>query len=112
LCCAVLCCAVLCCAVLCCVCSEFSEAVELMTSCGVPAPPANPELVKSGVTMVCVQWQRPQGSPREDDIGYVLEMEEMGSVSGNVYTHTHTHSTTPTQPKHHHRHTHTRRAHL
>ncbi|XP_076138396.1 fibronectin type-III domain-containing protein 3A isoform X2 [Alosa pseudoharengus] len=62
--------------------SEFSEAVELMTSCGVPAPPVSPELVQAGVTWLCLQWQRPQGSPREDEIGYVLEMEEQGSGYG------------------------------
>lgn len=70
--------------------SEFSEVVHIMTSCSVPAPPLNPELVQSGVTWLCIRWQRPAGSPKEDDIGYVLEMEEQGSVS--PYTHLHRHS--------------------
>lgn len=62
-------------------CSEFSEVVHIMTSCSVPAPPLSPELVQPGVTWLCLRWNRPVGSPKEDDIGYVLEMEEEGSVS-------------------------------
>lgn len=61
--------------------SGFSEAVHIMTSCSVPAPPLSPELIQSGVTWICVRWHRPAGSPKEDEIGYVLEMEEEGSVS-------------------------------
>lgn len=60
--------------------SEFSEVVDLFTSCSVPLPPLPPELVRAGVTWLCLQWQRPTGSPKEDDIYYVLEMEEEGSV--------------------------------
>ncbi|KAM3874865.1 fibronectin type-III domain-containing protein 3A [Diretmus argenteus] len=62
--------------------SEFSEAVDLFTSCSVPLPPLPPELVKAGVTWLFLQWQRPTGSPKEDDIYYVLEMEEEGSGYG------------------------------
>ncbi|XP_056138973.1 fibronectin type-III domain-containing protein 3A isoform X2 [Lampris incognitus] len=62
--------------------SEFSEVVDLFTSCSVPSPPLPPELAKAGVTWLCVQWQRPTGSPKEDDIYYVLEMEEEGSGYG------------------------------
>ncbi|KAM4628363.1 fibronectin type-III domain-containing protein 3A isoform 1-T8 [Polymixia lowei] len=62
--------------------SEFSEVVDLFTSCSVPSPPLPPELVKAGVTWLCVQWQRPTGSPKEDDIYYILEMEEEGSGYG------------------------------
>uniref|UniRef100_A0A672RNP1 Fibronectin type III domain containing 3A n=1 Tax=Sinocyclocheilus grahami TaxID=75366 RepID=A0A672RNP1_SINGR len=61
--------------------SEFSDVVHIMTSCSVPAPPLSPELVQSGVTWLCVRWHRPAGSPKEDEISYVLEMEEEGSVS-------------------------------
>lgn len=61
--------------------SEFSEVVHIMTSCSVPAPPLSPELIQSGVTWLCVRWYRPAGSPKEDEISYVLEMEEEGSVS-------------------------------
>uniref|UniRef100_A0AAY4D632 Fibronectin type-III domain-containing protein 3A n=1 Tax=Denticeps clupeoides TaxID=299321 RepID=A0AAY4D632_9TELE len=62
--------------------SEYSEVVDLFTSCSVPATPASPELLKAGVTWLSLQWQRPAGSPKEDDIGYVLEMEEDGSGYG------------------------------
>uniref|UniRef100_A0A671MN15 Fibronectin type-III domain-containing protein 3a-like n=1 Tax=Sinocyclocheilus anshuiensis TaxID=1608454 RepID=A0A671MN15_9TELE len=61
--------------------SEFSDVVHIMTSCSVPAPPLSPELIQSGVTWLCVRWHRPAGSPKEDEISYVLEMEEEGSVS-------------------------------
>uniref|UniRef100_A0A8C1MVJ4 Fibronectin type-III domain-containing protein 3A n=1 Tax=Cyprinus carpio TaxID=7962 RepID=A0A8C1MVJ4_CYPCA len=62
--------------------SEFSEVVHIMTSCSVPAPPLSPELIQSGVTWLCVRWYRPAGSPKEDEISYVLEMEEEGSGYG------------------------------
>lgn len=61
-------------------CSEFSEPVDMLTSCSVPAPPKSPELLQAGVTWLSLQWNRPESSPKEDDIGYVLEMEEEGSV--------------------------------
>ncbi|TNN01159.1 fibronectin type-III domain-containing protein 3A isoform X3 [Takifugu flavidus] len=58
--------------------SEFSEVVDLFTSCSVPLPPFPPELEKAGVTWLCLKWQRPTSSPKEDDIYYILEMEEEG----------------------------------
>lgn len=63
-----------------CVFSEFSEVVDLFTSCSVPLQPFPPELEKAGVTWLCLKWQRPTSSPKEDDIYYILEMEEEGSV--------------------------------
>lgn len=63
-----------------CVSSEFSEVVDLFTSCSVPLPPFPPELEKAGVTWLCLKWQRPSSSPKEDDIYYILEMEEEGLV--------------------------------
>ncbi|XP_045929385.1 fibronectin type-III domain-containing protein 3A [Micropterus dolomieu] len=62
--------------------SEFSEVVDLFTSCSVPLPPFPPELEMTGVTWLCVKWQRPASSPKEDDIYYILEMEEEGSGYG------------------------------
>uniref|UniRef100_A0A6Q2XXE0 Fibronectin type-III domain-containing protein n=1 Tax=Esox lucius TaxID=8010 RepID=A0A6Q2XXE0_ESOLU len=56
--------------------SEFSEVVDLYTSCSVPSPPLPPELVKAGVTWLCLTWQRPSASPKEDDIYYTLEMDD------------------------------------
>ncbi|XP_061575736.1 fibronectin type-III domain-containing protein 3A isoform X1 [Cololabis saira] len=58
--------------------SEFSEVVDLFTSCSVPLPPFPPELEMAGVTWLCLKWQRPSSSPKEDDIYYILEMEEEG----------------------------------
>lgn len=60
--------------------SEFSEVVDLFTSYSVPLPPFPPELEMAGVTWLCLKWQRPSSSPKEDDISYILEMEEEGSV--------------------------------
>lgn len=60
--------------------SEFSEVVDLFTSCSVPLPPFPPELEMTGVTWLCLKWLRPTSSPKEDDIYYILEMEEEGSV--------------------------------
>ncbi|CAK6957957.1 fibronectin type-III domain-containing protein 3A isoform X1 [Scomber scombrus] len=62
--------------------SEFSEVVDLFTSCSVPLPPFPPELEMPGVTWLCLKWQRPTSSPKEDEIFYVLEMEEEGSGYG------------------------------
>uniref|UniRef100_A0A8C3G709 Fibronectin type-III domain-containing protein 3A n=1 Tax=Cyclopterus lumpus TaxID=8103 RepID=A0A8C3G709_CYCLU len=62
--------------------SEFSEVVDLFTSCSVPLPPFPPELEMAGVTWLCMKWQRPTSSPKEDDIYYILEMEEEGSGYG------------------------------
>ncbi|XP_061536787.1 LOW QUALITY PROTEIN: fibronectin type-III domain-containing protein 3A [Phycodurus eques] len=62
--------------------SEFSESVELFTSCSVPLPPFPPELVMVGVTWLCLKWHRPSSSPKEDDVCYILEMEEEGSGYG------------------------------
>lgn len=68
-----------------CVSSEFSEVVDLFTSCSVPLPPFPPELEKAGVTWLCLKWQRPTSSPKEDDIYYILEMEEEGLVGSIVF---------------------------
>uniref|UniRef100_A0A8C6LGS8 Fibronectin type III domain containing 3A n=1 Tax=Nothobranchius furzeri TaxID=105023 RepID=A0A8C6LGS8_NOTFU len=62
--------------------SEFSEVVDLFTSCSVPLPPFPPELEMAGVTWLCLKWQRPSSSPKEDDIYYILEMEEEDSGYG------------------------------
>ncbi|KAJ8368605.1 hypothetical protein SKAU_G00086330 [Synaphobranchus kaupii] len=62
--------------------SGFSEAVDLFTSGSVPAAPLSPELVQAGVTWLCLRWQRPASSPAEDDIFYILDVEEEGSGYG------------------------------
>uniref|UniRef100_A0A7N9AX27 Fibronectin type-III domain-containing protein 3A n=1 Tax=Mastacembelus armatus TaxID=205130 RepID=A0A7N9AX27_9TELE len=60
----------------------FSEVVDLFTSGSVPLAPFPPELEMAGVTWLCLKWQRPTSSPKEDDIYYILEMEEEGSGYG------------------------------
>ncbi|XP_058269297.1 fibronectin type-III domain-containing protein 3a isoform X1 [Hemibagrus wyckioides] len=62
--------------------SEFSESVDMLTSCSVPAPPKSPELIQAGVNWLSLRWNRPESSPKEDDISYILEMEEEGSGYG------------------------------
>ncbi|XP_051934324.1 fibronectin type-III domain-containing protein 3A isoform X4 [Hippocampus zosterae] len=62
--------------------SEFSESVELFTSCSVPSSPLPPDLEMAGVTWLRIKWLRPSSSPKEDDVCYVLEMEEEGSGYG------------------------------
>ncbi|XP_015197385.2 fibronectin type-III domain-containing protein 3A isoform X3 [Lepisosteus oculatus] len=62
--------------------SGFSEAIDFYTSGSVPATPASPELIKAGVTWLYLQWRRPLGGPSEDDISYILEMEEESSGYG------------------------------
>uniref|UniRef100_A0A8C6NR05 Fibronectin type-III domain-containing protein 3A n=1 Tax=Nothobranchius furzeri TaxID=105023 RepID=A0A8C6NR05_NOTFU len=59
-----------------------NEVVDLFTSCSVPLPPFPPELEMAGVTWLCLKWQRPSSSPKEDDIYYILEMEEEDSGYG------------------------------
>ncbi|KAL4647725.1 fibronectin type-III domain-containing protein 3A isoform X1 [Arapaima gigas] len=62
--------------------SSFSEAVDLFTSEGVPAPPLSPELVNTGSSWLSLQWQRSAAPPSGDGIFYILEMEEEGMGSG------------------------------
>ncbi|MGH0146930.1 UNVERIFIED_CONTAM: hypothetical protein FKN15_052534 [Acipenser sinensis] len=62
--------------------SNFSEAIDFYTSGSVPPPPASPELVKAGVTWMSIQWRKPSVAPAEDDISYVLEMEDETSGYG------------------------------
>ncbi|KAG9348410.1 hypothetical protein JZ751_002145 [Albula glossodonta] len=62
--------------------SGFSEVIELFTSGSVPATPLSPELAQAGVTWLSLHWQRPAGSPKEDELFYVLDMEEEGSGYG------------------------------
>ncbi|XP_039601791.1 fibronectin type-III domain-containing protein 3A isoform X1 [Polypterus senegalus] len=63
--------------------SGFSETVDLYTSGSVPLPPAKPELLKSGVTWLTLQWKKTSGvALAEDDISYILEMEDESSGYG------------------------------
>ena len=43
--------------------------------------PASPVLTKAGVTWLSLQWSKPSGTPSDEGISYILEMEEETSVS-------------------------------
>ncbi|XP_069495124.1 fibronectin type-III domain-containing protein 3A isoform X2 [Ambystoma mexicanum] len=62
--------------------SGFSEEVMYYTSGSAPSVPASPTLVKAGVTWLCVQWTKPSGTPSDEGISYILEMEDETSGYG------------------------------
>lgn len=45
--------------------------------------PASPILTKAGVTWLSLQWRKPSGTPSDEGISYILEMEDETSVSMN-----------------------------
>lgn len=47
--------------------------------------PASPVLTKAGVTWLSLKWSKPSGTPSDEGISYILEMEEETSVSMNMY---------------------------
>jgi hypothetical protein len=61
--------------------SDFSEEVLYYTSGCAPSVPASPVLTKAGVTWLSLQWTKPSGTPSDEGISYILEMEEETSVS-------------------------------
>ena len=61
--------------------SGFSEEVLYYTSGCAPSMPASPILTKAGVTWLSLQWSKPSGTPSDEGISYILEMEEETSVS-------------------------------
>ncbi|KAM5289289.1 fibronectin type-III domain-containing protein 3A [Ctenodactylus gundi] len=62
--------------------SGFSEEVLYYTSGCAPAMPASPVLAKAGVTWLALQWCKPSGTPSDEGISYILEMEEETSGYG------------------------------
>ncbi|XP_036599354.1 fibronectin type-III domain-containing protein 3A isoform X1 [Trichosurus vulpecula] len=62
--------------------SGFSEEVLYYTSGSAPSMPASPTLVKAGVTWLSLQWSKPSGTPSDEGISYILEMEEETSGYG------------------------------
>ncbi|KAK2499949.1 hypothetical protein MC885_006542, partial [Smutsia gigantea] len=62
--------------------SDFSEAVLYYTSGCAPSMPASPMLTKAGVTWLSLQWSKPLGTPSDEGISYILEMEEETSGYG------------------------------
>uniref|UniRef100_H2ZWU8 Fibronectin type-III domain-containing protein 3A n=1 Tax=Latimeria chalumnae TaxID=7897 RepID=H2ZWU8_LATCH len=62
--------------------SGFSEEVLYYTSGSAPATPASPGLNKAGVTWLSLQWSKPSGTPSDEGISYILEMEDESSGYG------------------------------
>uniref|UniRef100_A0A2K6F8C2 Fibronectin type-III domain-containing protein 3A n=1 Tax=Propithecus coquereli TaxID=379532 RepID=A0A2K6F8C2_PROCO len=62
--------------------SGFSEEVLYYTSGCAPSTPASPVLTKAGVTWLSLQWSKPSGTPSDEGISYILEMEEETSGYG------------------------------
>lgn len=64
--------------------SAFSAALSCCTtSCVIspPAPPPPPHLMEAGVTWLSLEWSPRCGTASRDTLSYILEMEEIGSVS-------------------------------
>ncbi|XP_053312265.1 fibronectin type-III domain-containing protein 3A [Spea bombifrons] len=62
--------------------SGFSEEVLFYTSGSAPTVPASPTLIKAGITWLSVQWTKPSGTPSDEGISYILEMEDETSGYG------------------------------
>lgn len=64
--------------------SAFSAVLSCCTASCVmspPAPPPPPRLMEAGVTWLSLEWSTPCGTASRDTLSYILEMEEIGSVS-------------------------------
>uniref|UniRef100_A0A8C0B069 Fibronectin type-III domain-containing protein 3A n=1 Tax=Buteo japonicus TaxID=224669 RepID=A0A8C0B069_9AVES len=59
--------------------SGFSEEVLYHTSGTAPTTPASPLLINAGVTWLSLQWTKPSGTPSDEGISYILEMEDENS---------------------------------
>ncbi|KAJ7426959.1 fibronectin type III domain containing 3A [Willisornis vidua] len=62
--------------------SDFSEEVLYHTSGTAPTTPASPLLINAGVTWLSLQWTKPSGTPSDEGISYILEMEDENSGYG------------------------------
>ncbi|KAM9321018.1 fibronectin type-III domain-containing protein 3A [Gastrophryne carolinensis] len=62
--------------------SGFSENVLLYTSGSAPTVPASPTLLKAGISWLSIQWTKPSGTPSDEGISYILEMEDETSGYG------------------------------
>lgn len=65
--------------------SGFSEEVLYHTSGTAPTTPASPLLINAGVTWLSLQWTKPSGTPSDEGISYILEMEDENSVSSKYF---------------------------
>nr|XP_043903535.1 fibronectin type III domain containing 3Ba isoform X2 [Solea senegalensis] len=59
--------------------SGFSTEVVFYTMGTLPALPLAPRLVRAGVSWVTLEWGRPEGSPSEEQLKYILEIQEDNS---------------------------------
>ncbi|OCT93034.1 fibronectin type-III domain-containing protein 3a isoform X1 [Xenopus laevis] len=62
--------------------SGFSEEVLFYTSGSAPTTPASPTLNKAGISWLSMQWSKPSGTPSDEGISYILEMEDETSGYG------------------------------
>ncbi|KAG9491829.1 hypothetical protein GDO78_000368 [Eleutherodactylus coqui] len=62
--------------------SGFSEEVLFYTSGSAPTVPASPILLKAGISWLSLQWTKPSGTPSDEGISYILEMEDETSGYG------------------------------
>ncbi|XP_077340400.1 fibronectin type-III domain-containing protein 3A isoform X1 [Lithobates pipiens] len=62
--------------------SGFSEEVLFYTSGSAPTVPASPTLLKAGISWLSIQWTKPSGTPSDEGISYILEMEDETSGYG------------------------------
>ncbi|XP_072254752.1 fibronectin type-III domain-containing protein 3A [Pyxicephalus adspersus] len=62
--------------------SGFSEEVLFFTSGSAPTVPASPTLIKAGISWLSIQWTKPSGTPSDEGISYILEMEDETSGYG------------------------------
>ncbi|XP_077170618.1 fibronectin type-III domain-containing protein 3A isoform X2 [Paroedura picta] len=56
--------------------SGFSEEVLYHTTGTAPAAPSSPVLLEAGVTWLSLQWAKPPGTPSDEELSYILEMED------------------------------------
>ncbi|XP_060087990.1 fibronectin type-III domain-containing protein 3A [Heteronotia binoei] len=62
--------------------SGFSEEVLYHTTGTAPAAPSAPVLLEAEVTRLSLQWDRPSGTPSDEELSYHLEMEDEDLGSG------------------------------
>ncbi|KAM4796076.1 fibronectin type-III domain-containing protein 3A [Rhinophrynus dorsalis] len=62
--------------------SGFSEEALFYTSGSAPTMPASPTLIKAEISSLSVQWTKPSGTPSDEGISYILEMEDETSGYG------------------------------
>nr|XP_056712594.1 fibronectin type-III domain-containing protein 3A [Euleptes europaea] len=62
--------------------SGFSEEVLYHTAGTSPATPSSPLLLEAGVTWLYLQWAKPSGMPSDEELSYILEMEDEDSGYG------------------------------